>query len=125
MLRVQFCKTVSYLQHQMSEANPCLFLFSLSLFVCLFVCLFVLRERVRKREREHEQGSGRESQAASVLSAQSLTWGSNPQPTRSRAEPKSRVRHLTNLATQVPLLRTFLIYKLQIGDSSDLLLTFD
>ena len=31
----------------------------------------------------------RESQAGSALSAQGLTWGSNPHTTRSRPEPKS------------------------------------
>ena len=71
--------------------------------------LFILREWEREREREgerqHEWGRGRErereSQAGSTLPAQSLTWGSIPQTVRSWPEPKSRVRRLTDWATQV------------------------
>ena len=55
--------------------------------------------RGRGREREGE----RESQADSVLSTQSPTWGSNPQTVRSWPAWKPRVEHLTNWATQVPL----------------------
>ena len=42
------------------------------------VYLYVLRERKHEQGRGRERGRERESQAGSVLSAQSLTWGSNP-----------------------------------------------
>ena len=45
----------------------------------------------------------RESQAGSLPSAQSPTWGSNARTVRSCPEPKFRVRRLTDGATQVPL----------------------
>ena len=66
----------------------------------IFIYLF-LRERARagKGQREGE----RESQAGSVLSAQSPMWGLMSHTVRSWPEPKSRVRCLTNWATQVPL----------------------
>ena len=44
----------------------------------------------------------RESQAGSALSVQSPTQGSNSRTVRSRPELKSRVRRLTDRATQVP-----------------------
>ena len=55
-----------------------------------------MSEQVGEGQRERE----RESQAGSVLSVQSLTWGLIPQTMRSRPELKSRVRCLTNWATQ-------------------------
>ena len=55
-----------------------------------------------RAEREGE----RESQAGSSLSVQSLTWSSISRIMRSWPEQKSRVRCLTDWATQVPLKRT-------------------
>ena len=58
--------------------------------------------KVHLREREHTKWGGaekkgeREAHAGSVLSAQSLPWGSISRTVRSRHETKSRVRHLTN-----------------------------
>ena len=51
-----------------------------------------------------ERKEGRESEAGSVLWAQSLMLGSNSQIVRSWPELKSRVRCSTNWATQAPLL---------------------
>ena len=55
-----------------------------------------------------EQGRGRErgereSQAGYVLTVQSPTWGLNSRTGRSRPEPKSRVGHVSDGATRVPL----------------------
>ena len=70
-----------------------------------FKVLFVYsweRAREREREREREQaGEGeaqreRESQAGSVLSAQSLTWDSNPRTVRSWPKLKPRGSRLTH-----------------------------
>ena len=47
-----------------------------------------------------ERKGEKESQAGSTVPAQSLTQGSIPQTVRSWPEPKSRVRHLTDWATQ-------------------------
>ena len=59
-----------------------------------------------ERESTHEQGQRREgereAQAGSTLSVQSLMRGSNSWTTRSRPEPKSRVRRLTDGTTQAP-----------------------
>ena len=60
--------------------------------------LKVYFERDRDRDREIE----RESQAGSMLSVQSLTWSLNSLTRRLWPEPKSRVRCLTNWATQMP-----------------------
>ena len=61
----------------------------------------------------HKQGRGREgereSQAGSALTAQSQTWGSISWMIRPWPEPKSRVGHITNWVTQVPLNNIFLI----------------
>ena len=61
------------------------------------------------REREYKWGRGgamrgkeRESQAGSMLSAQSSMQGSIPRSVRSWPELKARVRHLTNWATHLP-----------------------
>ena len=64
----------------------------------LFLSLFILREStiMRGTEREGE----RESQAGSILSVQSPTRGPIPRTVRSWPEPKSRVGHLTDWATQ-------------------------
>ena len=62
--------------------------------------MFILRDR---EERMSGGGADRESQAGSVLSVQSLMWGSNSQTVRSRHEPRPRVgcfnrlRHLPRL----------------------------
>ena len=45
--------------------------------------LFIYLEKEREAGRGRERGSERESQADSVLSAQSHTWGSNSQTMRS------------------------------------------
>ena len=58
-----------------------------------------------EKEREKECGRDRKSQAASALSAQSPMWGLNPPTVRSWHQLRSRVRHLTDWATQVPLSR--------------------
>ena len=81
------------------------------MFVCLFIYLFILRERERARAREHAlawAGEGqregeRESQAGSLQSAWSPTPGLNPRTMRSWPELKSRVRCLSDWATQVSL----------------------
>ena len=64
------------------------------------VYLFILGEWDGRAEREGE----RESQAGSVLSVQSPTWGSVWQTMRSWSEPKSRVGRLTEWTTQAPLI---------------------
>ena len=62
--------------------------------------MFILTDRERRRE---WVGKGqRESQAGSVLSVQSLKWGSNSQTVRSRPEPKSKVRRSVDWATHAP-----------------------
>ena len=65
------------------------------LFLFLFLCLFILRERERAQARE-ERGAGRESQAGSAQTAQSLTRGSNSRTKKSGLELKSRVGCLTH-----------------------------
>ena len=66
----------------------------------------------RQRERESAGASrgeaGRESQAVFTLSAQSPMQGSNSRTMRSWPEPKSRVRCLTDWATQAPCVFTVL-----------------
>ena len=67
---------------------------------------FIYFERERKRERAGKGQGGkreREAQAGSALSPQSPICGSNSRTVRSWPEPKPRVGHLTNWATQVPL----------------------
>ena len=79
-------------------------LIDFSFFKCIFLVL---------KEREHEQGRGREkrrerkSQAGSALSAQSPTRGSNSWTMRLGPETKSRVRRLTDWATQAPHINWF------------------
>ena len=51
---------------------------------------------------EEQRGRGWESQAGSVLSAWSLAQSSIPRTVRSWPQPKSRVGHLNDWATQVP-----------------------
>ena len=77
------------------------------------VYLSILRER--ERERMHEQGRGRErgkreSQTGSALSEQRSTWGSISWTVRSWPEPKSRVRHLIDWATQLMNLSKLGVY---------------
>ena len=55
-------------------------------------------------------GGEKESQAGFAQSAQSLMQGLNPLTMRSRPEPKSGIRHLTDLATKVPLKTILFIY---------------
>ena len=63
-----------------------------------FIYLFWERERgVGQREGQTE------AQAASVLSAQSLIWGSNSRTVRSWSEWRSRVRCSTDWVIQTPL----------------------
>ena len=66
--------------------------------------LFILRgrEREHKLGRNRERGREKESHAGSTVSAQSLTWGSNPWTVTSWPGPKSRVGCFTDWATQVP-----------------------
>ena len=63
---------------------------------------YLFWERERDRVKEVQTERYRESQASPTLSAQSPTWGSNPQTARSWPEPKLRVRGFTDGATQVP-----------------------
>ena len=87
-------------------------------FVELFICvLFFFCQKnyflmfIFERKTWHEWGEGqreRETQnlkqaPGSELSAQSPMWGSNPPTVRSWPKPKSRVRCLTDWATQAPL----------------------
>ena len=60
-----------------------------------------------EREKEAEWEGEREAQAGSMLSAQSPTRGSISRTVRSGPEPKSRVRRLTDWATQAPLYDIF------------------
>ena len=73
------------------------------LFFFLNAYLFILRERESTHTGGAEREGDRESQAGSTLSSQSLMWGSNSWTERSWPELKSRVGHLTDRATQVPL----------------------
>ena len=66
------------------------------------VCLFWERACVHAWAGEGQRERERESHTGSTLSVQSLTLGSIPGTTRSWPELKSRVRRLTNWATQVP-----------------------
>ena len=72
-------------------------------------------EGERETETEHKQGRnrqrGRASEADFVLTALSLMQGSIPPTLRSWPEPKSRVWHLTDWATQAPLI--LVTFKLQ------------
>ena len=68
------------------------------------VYLFILREWENKKGRGRGREEEMESQVGSVLSAQSPMWGPNSWTTRSWPEPQSRVEHLTNWATEVPLI---------------------
>lgn len=86
--------------------SPIQRLFSLifkNLYVCMYVCLFWERksERVCTSEqgRGRERGGERQSQASSAPSVQ----GSDSWTVRWPPEPKSRVGHLTNQATQGPV----------------------
>ena len=74
--------------------------FSLSfLFFFLFFFFSIYFERQRRRGRER----GRESQAGSVPSAQSQTWGSDSLMVRSWPEWKPRGGHWIDWAPQAPL----------------------
>ena len=75
------------------------FLFFNYLLFKSFIYLFWEREREGESEREEK----RESQAGFVLTMQSLMWGLISWTVRLWSEPKSRVRCLTNWATQVPV----------------------
>ena len=68
-----------------------------------------MRERAHACTFAHEQGAterkgDREFEAGSILSVQSWMRGSKPQTMRSWPESKARVEHLTDWATQPPLL---------------------
>ena len=97
-----------------------IFYFLAGILFFLSLVLFILRER--ERERTHRGGQRereREFQAGSALLQQSQMQGSNSQTVRSWREPKSRVRRLTDWATQAPLEhfykeKIFLIYCLII-----------
>ena len=65
----------------------------------LFLCKVYLFERERETETEREN----EPQTGSFLSVESPVEGSISWTVRSSPESKSRVRCLTNWATQVPL----------------------
>ena len=69
-------------------------------FFLKYVYLFWERERVSRGGAERK--GERELQASSALSAQIPTRGSNSQTASPRHEPKPRVEHLTDWATQVP-----------------------
>ena len=76
-------------------------------FILFFLSLFIYFERGWEWMGERggaEKERERESQAGFVLSAQSLLQGSIPWTLRSWPEPKSRIGHLTDWATQAPLL---------------------
>ena len=73
-----------------------------------FLMFIYFERKIECEWGEAERGRGRESQAGSVLSAQSPTWGSNSWTVRSWPEPKSRVGHLTDWATQAPLFSKFM-----------------
>ena len=85
-------------------------LFFLSFFLSFFFFfLMFIHFWDREREREHARvGEGRDNpKQALCLSVQSLTWAWNPRTMRSWPEPKSRVSHSTDWATQAPLLTLF------------------
>ena len=75
----------------------------LLIFSLMFIYLFWEREPVIVWAGEGQKDRERESQEGSTLSAQSPKQGSNSQTMRQWPQPKSRVRHLTNWATHVPL----------------------
>ena len=81
--------------------------------VFFFLCyLFILRDREKERVCMHVSRGGTQrekSQAGFALSAQSLMCGSIPQTMRSWPELKSRVRCLTDRATQAPQHRPIII----------------
>ena len=69
----------------------------MSRYVHFFKSLFIYFENEGEHGEEGERKRGeRESQAGSILSAQSLVWGSNSGTVRARPEPKSRVECLTD-----------------------------
>ena len=73
-------------------------------FLFLNVYLFIFeRQRERETETERDRERERESQAGSMLPAQSPMWGLIWWTMRSWPEPNSRVRRLTEWATQAPL----------------------
>ena len=88
------------------------------------VCLFISSQRSyargvgAEREKERAERGERESQAGSTLSAESQMWGSNPRTVRSWPEAKSRVRCLTDWATQASHFVPFLCYMCGIYTSS-------
>ena len=70
----------------------------------IFISLFILRERARVCTSGGRAEIGKtESQAGSAQTVQSPMWGSNSQTVRSWPEQKSRVRRLTDWATQALL----------------------
>ena len=74
---------------------------SFFLFFNIFFNFYLFWEREREQAREWGKGKERrerESQAGSEPTAQSPTWGSNPQTASSWPEQKSRVRGLTDWA---------------------------
>ena len=68
--------------------------------MCFFK--FILRDIGHMWAKEGQRERERESQAGSVLPAQSLTWGQILQIMRSWPEPKSTVGCLTDWATWAP-----------------------
>ena len=69
----------------------------------LRVVCFKVHSFYFERDRECKWEGERESQAGSILSAQSPMWVSVPWTMRTWSEPKSEKGHLTNWAIQAPL----------------------
>ena len=113
-------KANSWMSIYLSISVISIFVFThLILLVIFFKFIYFEREREQERERERawkslhtcelgrvkERGRERESQMGSVLSVWSLEWGlSLTNHEIIWPEPKSRVGHLTDWATQEPLI---------------------
>ena len=70
------------------------------LFLFLFLSLFIWRETETARVGQGQRKGERESQAGSVLLAQSSMWGSNPQNHKIMTWAKTKSRTLTRLSHQ-------------------------
>ena len=73
--------------------------------------LFFERKRASMSRGGAERDGDRGSKAGSVLTASSPVWGLNSWTMRSQVELRSRVRRLTNWATQVPQIHLDFIHK--------------